>query len=203
VLEVNTMQHASFPGEEAAAHQALHPANSLHPTNSPHTKLASERLQGKKAARNLRFMPRGDPKLVAQEGNVWYVYEDGFLHASRVHGDEYAQVWDVTGCSAAFFFDTAGRASVAHLSAGVEPAQAREAASQARQAGTFDSVVVYSTDSLKTRDIKSAIRAVLGDSVDVFENVYRLSDLRRGESWEFTHRSGDTTNSVTAAITRC
>jgi hypothetical protein len=86
-------------------------------------------------------------------------------------------------CSAAFFFDTAGRASVAHLSAGVEPAQAREAASQARQAGTFDSVVVYSPDSLKTRDIKSAIRAVLGDSVDVSENVYRLSDLRRGERY--------------------
>ena len=118
--------------------------------------------KGKKAAHKLRFMPRGDPQLVSHVQNVWYVYEDGFLQASEVNYGEYSRVWDVTGCSAAFFFDTAGRASVAHLRAGEETAQAREAASQARDAGTFDSVTVYSPSLHTTRDIKNAILACLG-----------------------------------------
>lgn len=148
-------------------------------------------------------MRRGDPAWVDHVGNVWYVYEDGFLQASKVNYGEYAQVYDVTGCTAAFFFDTTGRASVAHLRAGAETVQATEAAQQARDAGTTDSVTVYSPSLVTAEEIGVAIRAVLGQHVTVVPQKYKLKALERGESWQFTHQSGDTTKSVKAEKSRC
>ncbi|KAF4629438.1 hypothetical protein G7Y89_g8706 [Cudoniella acicularis] len=208
IKEPQPAKHSKPSSRVKKPQPAKHSKPSSHvkkPQPAKHSKPSSHInvCNNKKPPHKLRFMPRGDADLVGyDETSIWYVYEGGFLAAGRVPVGQYSRVFDVSGCSAAFFFDAAGHASSAHITAGNEKAEAKEAAEQAKEAGTTDSVVIYAPTNSKSETIKTAIRGVLPD-ITVVMKTYNLNTHNRNERWQFTYKAGDTTKKVKVETYTC
>lgn len=102
------------------------------------------------------------------------MYEGGFLEASRVTVREFSRVTHISGCSAVFFFNTVGKVSTAHVTAGKEKKEAKDAAKQAKKAGTISFVEVHTHAAHTFKMIEMAIQEVLPQT-DVEYKRYTLN----------------------------
>jgi hypothetical protein len=124
------------------------------------------------------------------QNGKWNVYQRGFLDAKLVTAGAWVSVVDVSGCAAVFFYDTAGRASAAHITAGNEVDEAEEAATQAQDAMTIATIDVHTYSQTKFGQIKMGIRMELSRSIPVTYIPYTLNTSNRKARMMFSHQSG-------------
>jgi hypothetical protein len=128
---------------------------------------------------------------------TYSVLGNGFLAKDDLQDGDTLRVDNLSGCNGVFFFDGAGKASVAHIIAGTEASETADAATKAKAAGTVTAVKVYSQSVFNFNAIKAKINIVLGARVPVTQVPYTHNTADRTERNGVTYTVGDTTNSLT------
>jgi hypothetical protein len=133
-----------------------------------------------------------------EDSNTYTVNEGSFLTKKDLIDGMTLRVDNLSGCSAVFFFDSAGKASAAHISRGTEKVEAKDAAKKAKEAGSVTAVKVYGTekDTFIYADIVEQVRAVLGATIKISKTEYVYNAGDRTERHGVTFKVGDTDHNL-------
>jgi hypothetical protein len=124
-------------------------------------------------------------------GKLWSISMSRYRPENKFADDEGAEIWDVSGCTALFFFSDKG-VSAYHIEAGKEKDQVKWATNNALSAGSPNSVVLYApryseNDREKESLVVDTIKATTSKFADnqFHQNGYWIDTGNRNQRFRF------------------
>ncbi|KAL1612163.1 hypothetical protein SLS60_000387 [Paraconiothyrium brasiliense] len=121
-------------------------------------------------------------------GKRWSLDMSQYRPESKITGDEGVEIWDVSGCTALFFFSDKS-VSAYHIEAGKEQDQVKWATENAKGEGSTKKVVLYSPRYSETdREKETIVRGIVeanSDITDISQNGYWIDTGNRNQRFAF------------------
>lgn len=120
--------------------------------------------------------------------NKWSLDMSQYRPESKITGNEGVEIWDVSGCTALFFFSDSS-VSAYHIEAGKEKDQVKWATNNAKEEGSPKKVVLYAPRySENDREKETLVIDIIkenSDLTDFNQNGYWIDTGNRNQRFAF------------------